>query len=412
MILSVAEAGTHVELDGGTTLGPGVDDMNQPAYGAVVIGGGVVGLAAAWHLLMLGCRPLALVERFRIGHDKGSSHGSVRMTRSTYASATYAGLMRHVREQEWPRLERAAGVSLVSPRDVLFFGPDQATLGGYVAAVEAAGADVHRITPAEARRRFPSLRFSDDTLILEDRTGGAIAADETIRALHRLVVNGGGAVFEESRVIGMDRADALIKVISDHAVLEAERVVIATGAWLPELVPATRGALTVVPQTVAYFRLGAPASELPSWVHFGGASRGVTYALAEIGRDAIKIGRHVTRGAGADPDKAEPPSPDEVAPLRAELDHILAVPVRELLGSERCLYTMTGTEDFVVDHWPDDPRVVFASACSGHGFKFAPMTGRLLAELAMTGQAELPAGHDTASLFGLARHVPPGAGAG
>src|SRR5262245_26184718 len=153
MIRSVRRARAHARLAAARPLGLGVDDMSQPVYGAVVIGGGVVGLAAAWHLLMLGCRPLAVVERFRIGHDKGSSHGSVRMTRSTYASAAYAGLMRHVRDQEWPRLERAAGVSLVSPSDVLFFGPDRATLSGYAAAVAAAGAEVEQITPHEARGR-------------------------------------------------------------------------------------------------------------------------------------------------------------------------------------------------------------------------------------------------------------------
>jgi sarcosine oxidase len=76
--------------------------VSQQVYGAVVIGGGVVGLAAAWHLLCLGCRPLAVVERFRIGHGRGSSHGNARMTRSTYATSVYATLMRHVRDEEWP----------------------------------------------------------------------------------------------------------------------------------------------------------------------------------------------------------------------------------------------------------------------------------------------------------------------
>ena len=113
--------------------------MSQRAYGVVVIGAGVVGLAAAWHLLRLGCHPLAVVERFRIGHDRGSSHGSARMTRSAYASPAYATLMRHVHTEEWPRLEAAAGAKLVHPGDVVFFGSDRATLGGYAAAVQAAG---------------------------------------------------------------------------------------------------------------------------------------------------------------------------------------------------------------------------------------------------------------------------------
>ena len=83
----------------------------------------------------------------------------------------------------------------------------------------------------------------------------------------------------------------------------------------------------------------------------------------------------------------------------------------ESLGIERCVYTMTPTEGFVIDHWPGDPRVAFASACSGHGFKFAPLTGRILAELVVNGRADLPKGAATASLFALRRTAVPGADA-
>jgi sarcosine oxidase len=376
--------------------------VSQPAYGAVVIGGGVVGLAAAWHLQRLGCRPVAVVERLRIGHGGGSSHGSVRMTRSAYASATYATLMRHVREEEWPRLERAAGVALVRPENVLFFGPDRAAIGAYAGAVQAAGVDVVGISLRQARHRYPSLRFADDVEVLLDRTGGVLAAEETIRALQRLVTSAEGVVLEDTRVLDIDCAGRAIRVVSDRGVLQTERVVIATGAWLPELVPAALGEVTVVPQTVAYVRLGVPAGTVPPWVHFGAPSE-ITYGLAEVGRDALKVGRHVTKGPGSDPDKLTAPSADEVDALRISLGQILAVPVHDVLASERCLYTMTPTEDFVIDRWPDEPRVVFASGCSGHGFKFAPLTGRLLAEMAVHGHTELPGGLDATSLFALRR---------
>ena len=379
-----------------------LDDATRAVYGAVVVGGGVVGLAAAWHLLRLGCRPVAVVERFRIGHERGGSHGSVRMTRSAYASPVYAGLMRHVREQEWPRLERAAGLTLVHPRDVLFFGPDRAALGAYAASVQAAGADVGSIPVREARRRFPSLRFTDDMEILLDRTGGSVTADGTIRALYRLVAAAGGAVLEDTRIVALDGAASAVRVVSDRGVLRAERVVVATGAWLRQLAPAAAGAMTVVPQTVAYFRLDEPAATVPSWIRFDGPDD-ITYGLPEIGRDALKSGRHVTRGPGADPDEVDPPAAGEVEALRHGLGQILTVPIRELVGAERCLYTMTPTEDFVIDRSPDDPRVVFASACSGHGFKFAPLTGRILAELVVHGRVDLPDGLDAGSLFGLNR---------
>jgi sarcosine oxidase len=167
----------------------------------------------------------------------------------------------------------------------------------------------------------------------------------------------------------------------------------------------------VVPQTVTYFRLGVPARSLPPWVHFGGAESGMTYGLAELGRDALKAAHHVTQGPDTNPDEVAPPAYGETDALRAVLERILTVPVLESLGTERCLYTMTPTEDFVIDHWPGDPRVAFASACSGHGFKFAPLTGRILAELVVNGRADVPGGPDTASLFALRRAAVPGADA-
>jgi sarcosine oxidase len=377
--------------------------MSERAYAVVVVGGGVVGLAAAWHLLRLGCRPLAVLERFRVGHANGSSHGSVRITRSTYATSPYATLMRHVHAEEWPRLERDAGTTLVHRGDVLFFGSDHAALGGYAGAVRAAGADVERLAPSVARRRFPALRFADEAEILHDRTGGVIAASETVQALHRLVASGGADVLEDTRVLEIDRGGRTIRIVSERGVLHAERVVIASGAWLRELVPDVRPDVRVVLQTVEYFRLGVPARSLPAWVHLGGAESGITYGLAELGRDALKAAHHVTHGPDTNPDEVPAPADGETDALRAILDRILTVPVLESLGIERCLYTMTPTEDFVIDHWPGDPRVAFASACSGHGFKFAPLTGRVLAELVVNGRADLPGGPAMASLFALRR---------
>ena len=209
--------------------------MSDRTYGVVVVGAGVVGLAAAWHLLRLGCRPLAVVERFRVGHASGSSHGSVRMTRSTYATSAYATLMRYVHAEEWPRLECDAGATLVHRGDVLFFGPDRATLGDYAAAVRAAGADVESLAPSVARRRFPALRFTDDAEILHDRTGGVIAASATVEALHQLVARGGGEVIEDTRVLEIDRGAEAIRIVTARGVLRADRVVIAGGAWLRDL---------------------------------------------------------------------------------------------------------------------------------------------------------------------------------
>ena len=98
--------------------------MSPPrTFSALVVGGGVNGLATAWHLALMGIERVALVERFRLHHDRGSSHGAGRITRSAYSDARYVRLVRVAHEQDWPRLVRDSGRTLIHPADGIFFGP-------------------------------------------------------------------------------------------------------------------------------------------------------------------------------------------------------------------------------------------------------------------------------------------------
>jgi sarcosine oxidase len=366
-------------------------------FSCLVIGGGVAGLATAWHLARMGEARVGLVERFRVGHSKGSSHGAGRITRSSYADELYVRLMRTVQDEEWPRLERDAGTRLVHRCDGVFFGPAGGPFDDHVAAVAGAGAGagVELLEVAAARRRFPLFRFPDAAGVLHDRTAGVVAAAETVRALARLALGLGVAALEEMQVLGLDASGDPIVVDTDRGQLFAEHVVITAGAWVPRLVPALASRLTVRRQSVGYFRMDAPAAALgigafPVWIHTGVDAAHASYGLPEFGTTGIKAARHETAGASQDPDD---PSEADAGTLRGVRDFLaeqLAVPVLELLHHETCLYTSTDDEDFVIGPLPGDPRIVVGSACSGHGFKFGPLTGRLLAELVIRGRTSVP----------------------
>ena len=113
----------------------------------------------------------------------------------------------------------------------------------------------------------------------------------------------------------------------------------------------------------------------------------------------IKIAKHHHRDEPVDPDSYDRTisSQDEVL-IRAPLaDHIPAANGK-LIAAQTCLYTMTPDGDFLIDRLPGAPNVIVASPCSGHGFKFAPVIGEILADLATAGTT----GHDI-SRFRLAR---------
>ena len=373
--------------------------MKAPAFGALVVGGGVHGLATAWQLARArvaggsGVERVALVERFRLHHDRGSSHGFGRITRSTYADERYVRLVGVAHAEDWPRLERASERTLIHRCDGLFFGPPEGDLERWAAAVASAGAPgVTRLDVREARRRFPAFAFPDAELVLHDTTGGVVAAADTLLALDRRCRVEGVHVLEETRVRAIDPSSDPIEVDTDRGRLLAERVVVTAGAWVAELVPALRGEVSVSRQHVGFFDVGAAGDlgRFPVWVYLGDAARGLYYGLPAFGRPGIKAALHGV-GAGDDDPEARPgPDARAIASVREFLVRQLTIPVGEALHAETCLYTNTPDERFVVGPLPGHPNVVVGSICSGHGFKFGPLAGRLLAELVLEGRTSVP----------------------
>src|SRR5262249_40944438 len=151
--------------------------------------------------------------RFRLHHDRGSSHGTSRITRSTYSDEHYVRLVRVAHAEEWPRLERDSGATLVHRCDGIFFGPKDGDVERWAEAVAAAGAaGGHKPERGEARSRFPAFAFPDAHAVLHDPTGGVVAAADTLRALDRRCRVEGVHVLEETRVLSLDPASDPIVV--------------------------------------------------------------------------------------------------------------------------------------------------------------------------------------------------------
>jgi len=387
------------------------------AYHAAVVGGGLVGLAAAWHFRRLGPDRIVILERFRHGHERGSSHGKSRITRSAYGNPAYVHLMRAANRQEWPRLEAAAGERLAHPTPACFFGRGKLfetftdTMRGFPDEVEV-------LSAAAAAPRFPALRLDGMDGAIIDHTAGVLAASRTLAALSRLCLEEGIELREETRVLAVEPEPDAVRVRTDRGDVIAKHVLIAAGAWISELVPELAPRLTVIRQNVGYFRLEGASGAMdlgrfPVWGYVGNEPNDFYYGLPEFERLGVKIARHVSAGRSDDPERIEEPRAEDLEDLRRFAAAHLAARVEALVGSDSCFYTCTATEDFVIDRHPRDARIAFASACSGHGFKFGPLTGRILAELAFLGKTGVPEFEAHRRTFALRtdpREVPVNAG--
>ena len=356
-------------------------------FDTIVLGAGINGLSASYHLLRRGVKSLALVEQHTLGHHLGSSHGMSRITRSSYSSAKYVEMIQVAHSQEWPRLAKEAGKSFLHPTPGCFFGPGN---GAYLESVQAVPEIADRVEilgKAEARQAFPCFAFPDSVQVIKDHTCAVVSAAETIGWLGE-TVGREATVLEQHKVTEVCRTPAEIRLRTERGELTCGRLVVTAGGWLRQLFPQFAPKLQVAHQDVGYFEIEG-ADKVPVWVYCP-AQGDSFYGLPEFRRPGIKVARHRTGPEGDDPDR--PIAREMPEHVREELEGFVRAQFTssaKVVGYEACLYTNTVREDFILDHHPEDKRIVIGSACSGHGFKFGPLSGRILAGLLLDGKSDV-----------------------
>lgn len=376
----------------------------------LVVGGGVMGSAAAWQLARRG-RDVVLLERFAPGHAHGASHGTSRIYRTTYAEPEYLDLAQEALRL-WREVEDETGTELLDVTGGVSHGRRDGAAERRADAIGAAfaarGIEHEWLDPAAAAERWPGLRF-EGRVLHEVATAGRLHADRAVAALQGAAAAQGADVRHEVAVRHVERVPEGVRVVTDGADVVARVVVVTVGAWSAGLLGSPAGGLlgqsplVVTQEQPAHFAL-APGTSPAGWPAFthdvgpGTAWPSGVYGLATPG-EGVKVGFHGV-GPVVDPDRRSyRPEPGRLAALRdyvrtwlPGLDPDAYVPVS-------CTYTTTPDHDFVLDR---RGPVVVGAGFSGHGFKFAPAVGRVLADLA-TAPGALPDGGTAAARFALAR---------
>jgi sarcosine oxidase len=347
----------------------------------VVVGAGITGVATARSLAQSG-RGVVLVEQFALGHDRGSSHGASRIFRLSYPDAHYVRLAQGAL-QSWRELESEIGEELIVRTGGLDFGPVAVE---NARALASCGVSHELLSGSDVAARWSISAEASETVLFH-ADGGVILADRGYQALLTSAVEAGAVVLDERRVTAIEPGRGSVRVSTDGDEITAGACVVAAGAWGRALLGGAEIELPVVPtcETVAYFRL-PDAMRLPPVIddavpdaeEHGLLRPGlINYALAAPGV-GLKAGLHHS-GPPADPDERGRPDPAVVRWVSTWAARRYPGLDPEPLATETCLYTNTADESFVLER---HGRIVVASACSGHGFKFAPSFGRTLAALA------------------------------
>lgn len=374
------------------------------SYDVIVVGVGAMGAATCRELARRGVRVLGL-EQLDLAHGLGSSGGQTRLIRlAYYEHPDYVPLLRRA-YQGWDALDRELEEPLLHRTGCLYLGPPTGHLvAGTRRAAREHGLELESIDGGALRDRFPQFRLPDSFAALHEPSAGFVLAERALAALAEQALRAGAVLRARERVRSWQVDGDGFVVRTDRGEHRAERLVFTAGAWSGSLLAGLQVPLRVTRQVVGWVWPPDPApfelGRLPCWAIEDDAAgfAGIYYGFPLLpagrygGERGLKVGHHAP-GPGVDPDALDrDASAADEDDFRPALVRYLPDAQGETTALRVCMYTMTPDGHFVLDRHPEHPAVTIACGFSGHGFKFAPVIGEALADLALDGRSELPIG--------------------
>jgi sarcosine oxidase len=359
----------------------------------IVLGVGGMGGAACYQLARRGAR-VAGIEQFSAGHPFGSSHSRTRLIRRTYHEhPDYLPLI-HRSYELWGELCTEARLPLLRRTGLLVAGPIErgSLLAGVLESASRHGIAIDELRGEDVSERLPGFRTPEGCQAAFEPGGGYVEVEPSLNAWCSLATAAGAALCFNERAISWSADAAGVEVVTDRDIHRADRLILTAGPWSGALLRDLGIPLAMrrIPQV--WF----PASGL--YDADGGAPcfsfdlpYGFFYGMPAAGDGWVKVGGGSVSEAVTDPSLLDRQvRPSDLAPMRRFLEACLPGVSPEPVAGDVCMCTMTPDGRFVVDTHPRHTNVAFAVGFSGHGFRFAPAIGEILADLASTGRTRLP----------------------
>ncbi|HEV2353792.1 MAG TPA: N-methyl-L-tryptophan oxidase, partial [Puia sp.] len=365
------------------------------------------GSAALYHLARTGKKVVG-IDRFAPPHNRGSSHGESRIVREAYhENPVYVPFIRAAYAL-WEDLQREAGRPLLLETGGLLLGAaDTKVVSGARLSAETYGIAYEWLDAADIPRRFPAFRPAEGTVAVWEKRAGILFPEECIQAHLAGAAARGAAIRCEEAVLGISRSGDGVEVRTSKGRYVAGKVVVSAGAWARDLLPELGLPLRVARQVVCWFRdgdteraagggLGGGSGpgprvraadgnilgpdRMPVYIWEYDAGR-MFYGFPDLGK-GIKIGFHHGGREIRPEELRQDAGADEIAAIKEIAATYLSMDP-QFAGASVCMYTNTPDEDFIIDEYPGWPQVLVLSPCSGHGFKFSSVVGKIACDWAI-----------------------------
>ena len=373
-------------------------------YDVIVLGGGIVGASTAYSLVKQGQNVL-LIDQFEPGHKQGSSHGDGRIIRFNYTEAIYVEMAMQVYPL-WADLGKESGEGFIIESGLIEYGDaSREEIGITEGILTKYDIPYERLSPAEANERFPQFTFEENSQVLFQPGGGVVRATPAVKALWRLVEEKGGTTLTGKRIESVSAEENRVTVsIENGETITAKNLVLTAGGWTKKLAVQLNLdlPLTVTQEVLAYFptkntAINHQAGTMPGMIDYSiyDEIEPHFYSLPMMEIQGVKMGRHHA-GAEIDADNERYIDHDVVETMKRQITRRYPHLNPEPMDMQSCLYSDTPDYHFILDQHPQYDNVTIGAGFSGHGFKFGPLLGEILAGLVL-GQ-EAPVALDTFSI--------------
>ncbi|MEZ4709283.1 MAG: N-methyl-L-tryptophan oxidase [Caldilineaceae bacterium] len=356
-------------------------------FNTIVVGLGTMGSAAAYYLARRGKRVLGL-ERFDIPHDQGSYQGYTRIIRMPYYEhPSYVMLLKRAYEL-WREIEQQSDNRLLHLNGSLDIGPaDSWVFKGALRSAMEYELQHEVFTGLELAQRYPGYQLPHDIMALYQPEGGFLEPEGCVVSYCFEAMRHGAELHGREGVL---RWEALpggegVRVYTERAIYEADSLVITAGAWNDEMLGFLRNMAVPELQVLAWFQPQRPE-------FFTQETFPVFNLLVDEGRyygfpvhavPGFKIGKYHHLEERGHPDMLRRPVMDEDEEILREcVARYFPMAAGPVMTLKLCMFTNAPDGHFIIDLHPEHPQVSYASACSGHGFKFGSVIGEILADLA------------------------------
>ncbi len=373
----------------------------------LVIGLGAMGSAAAQHIAERGCHVRGF-DQYTPPHSHGSSHGLTRIYRQAYfEDHRYVPLLLRSFDL-WKKLERDTGTNLLHLTGALVVGSrDGQLVQRSSASAGQFNLPYQLLDAAELKRRYPVFSVRPDTCALLEASAGYLRPEACVEQQLRQAVRAGAQLHTEEAVLGWQAGPggAGVTVHTDKGMYSADRLVLTAGPWTPQVLASLGLPMRVTRQVLYWFE---PKESIEHFreEHFPvylieeeGESRCI-YGFPLTGpiSEGVKVALHGSEEVCTPDSVCREIRPADERSIRDRLADTIPGLAGRLLRAETCLYTMTPDEHFFLGTHPHYPAVTIGAGFSGHGFKFAPVIGEVIADMVSSGGAA-----STLDLFSLER---------